>query len=182
MHVCSPGLSPTLAHHRKVIYKVYIIQPFQHDNLIFPLHVINVVCRCILLMYILQIFLYSILNIENNIDIVRGVCLTVGCESKDSNAQRRGVGNHCLLQPVMDPTRVVVLTNNEIGHLWEAFIPPCIYPCSEEWNKGFVGIQFNLFMLKCCDGKQLTELMVLVTPVSLVTNWDNQDIPLLLTF
>lgn len=69
-----------------------------------------------LLMYILQIYFYSILNIDNNIDIVvGGVCLTVGCRSKDSNEQQRGVGNHFLLQPVMDPTRMVVLTNNEIG-------------------------------------------------------------------
>lgn len=83
-------------------------------------------------MYILQIYFYSILNVDNNVDIVvDGVCLTVGCKSKDSNEQQRGVGNHCLLEPVMDPTSVVVLTNNEIGHFWEGFIPLCIYLCSE---------------------------------------------------
>lgn len=56
------------------------------------------------------------------------------------------------------------MTNNESVNLCVGFIPLPILPFPEDRNKSFVEIQFNLFMLKYRSGKQLTKLMVLLTP------------------
>lgn len=67
-------------------------------------------------------------------------------------------------EPGSGMVRYHVMHDNELVNLCVDFIPLPIHPCPENWNKSFVEIQFNLFMLKCCCGKQLTELMVLLTP------------------